>query len=510
MSDSLASIAATSGTSSPAATAAEAPAQPAPASTGRESAGPTSLRGAIPALIGLCLTMLVEMVDNSILNVALPTVGRDLHASATDLQWIVGAYSLTFGGLLLVGGTLGDKLGRKRTLLVGLALFGIVNLGVLLVQNPAQLIAVRALAGAVAAMIAPLTMSLVFRIFPTEALRGKAIGLIVTVSMIGFAIGPTLSGIAVEHWPWEALLVLNAPMALIAWIGVRFGVPADDPDLRRQEKTDWPGAVLSVLALGTLLYTFTSGVDRGWGSPWTIGVLAVGVASLLGFVWRERTTDAPMLDMKLLALPAVRGSALLQTATMVAMVGVMFAATQLYQFAWGFSPMMAGLAMLPFVVGMMLASPVVDSVVGRIGHRRASIVGIVAVLAGLGLWWFALTAGYWLSALGMLVITFGIRIIMTTGAVALISALPETHTTLGSSLNDTSQELGNSVGVAVVGTVLATVAGTALGSGQWDAAQVDSFVHALHIAFGILAGIVVVTAAIGIRSLTDSTSTDEH
>lgn len=476
----------------------------------RNTAAPTSLRMAIPALIGLCLTMAVEMVDNSILNVALPTIGRELGASATDLQWIIGAYSLLFGGLLLVGGTIGDKIGRRRTLLIGLALFGVVNLGVLLVDSPSELIAVRALAGAVAAMIAPLTMSLVFRIFVTDELRTKAIGLIVTVSMIGFSLGPTLSGLAIEHWPWQALLVLNAPMAFIAWIGVRFGIPADDPELRRHEPTDWAGAILSVLALTGLLYTLTSGVENGWADPVTITVLLTGLVTLAAFVWRERTARAPMLDFALLSLPAVRGSAILQTATMVAMVGVMFAATQLYQFAWGFSPVMAGLAMLPFVAGMMLASPLVDKLVSRVGHRRASMVGIVCILGGLLLWSIALTAGYWVSALGMLVLTGGIRIIMTTGAVALISALPDTHTTLGASLNDSAQELGNSIGVAVVGTVLATVVGAALPVGAWDAGQIDSFVHALHIAFAVLAGIVVLTAAIGLGSLTDSTSTEEH
>ncbi|WGH09547.1 MFS transporter [Rothia kristinae] len=390
----------------------------------RRTTSPQSLRAAWPALLGLCLAMLVEMVDNSILNIALPTVGRELHASPTDLQWIVGAYSLTFGGLLMVGGTIGDKIGRRRTLLTGLALFGLAGLGVLLVRTPEQLIAVRALSGAFAALMAPITMSLIFRLFDDDVLRGRAIGLIMVVSMVGFALGPTLAGLAVAHMPWQALLVLNAPAALLAWLGVRFGVSPDrSEDLRR---------------------------------------------------------------------------------------GVMFVSTQLYQFAWGWSAFRAGLANLPFVVGMLAVGPLVDGLVARIGQRRTSIIGLVCVLLALAIWIWALSHGYLWCAVGMLIMTAGMRIIMTTGAVALVGALPESHTSIGSALNDTAQELGNAVGVAIVGTVMVAVVGSSLPQGAWDAAMVDGFVHSQQISFAILAGIVLVMGCIGVRTLTDSTQTEEH
>ncbi|OAX52029.1 MFS transporter [Rothia kristinae] len=390
----------------------------------RRTTSPQSLRAAWPALLGLCLAMLVEMVDNSILNIALPTVGRELHASPTDLQWIVGAYSLTFGGLFMVGGTIGDKIGRRRTLLTGLALFGLAGLGVLLVRTPEQLIAVRALSGAFAALMAPITMSLIFRLFDDDVLRGRAIGLIMVVSMVGFALGPTLAGLAVAHMPWQALLVLNAPAALLAWLGVRFGVSPDrSEDLRR---------------------------------------------------------------------------------------GVMFVSTQLYQYAWGWSAFRAGLANLPFVVGMLAVSPLVDGLVARIGHRRTSLIGLVCVLVALVIWIEALTRGYLWCAVGMLIMTAGMRIIMTTGAVALVGALPESHTSIGSALNDTAQEVGNAVGVAIVGTVMAAVVGSSLPQGAWDAAMVDGFVHSQQISFAILAGIVLIMGCIGVRTLTDSTQTEEH
>ena len=476
----------------------------------RGTSAPQSFRAAWPALLGLCLTQLVEMVDNSILNVAVPVIGRDLHASPTDLQWIVGAYSLTFGGLLMVGGTLGDKLGRRRTISWGLALFGLAGLAVLLVHTPAQLIAVRAVSGAFAAMIAPITMSLLFRVFDRDDVRGRAIGLIMTVSMIGFAVGPTLAGLALEHMPWQMLLVLNAPVALVAWLGVRLGLDRDRPEDLRGGAADVPGAVLSVAALGLLLYTFTAGVEFGWLDPRTLLVLAGGLLALGGFVRRERTATAPMLDLSLFRIPTVRGSAILQTSVMTAMAGVMFVSTQLYQFAWGWTPLQAGLANLPFVVGMMGAGPFVDRAVAAWGHRRTSLYAVLVLLASLAVWIYAVGHTFFWCALGMLMMTVAMRAVMTTGAVALLGALPESHTSIGSALNDTAQELGNAVGLAVVGTVMASVVGTVLPAGAWDAATVSAFVHSQQISFALLAVLVVVLAAVGIRTLTDSRETEEH
>ena len=226
-----------------------------PTPTTPRAAKPTTLRAAAPAILALCLTMLVEMVDNSVLSVALPTIGRDLAVGPTGLQWIVGAYSLTFGGLLMVGGTLGDRLGRRRTLLVGIAGFGLASSLVVLATESWQLIGVRALCGVFAALVAPGTMSLVFRLFDDDELRRRAIGLIVSVAMVGVMVGPVLGGLAVSHLPWQALLVVNAPVAAIAFWGVARGIPVDDPAERRAGGADVPGAVLSVAMLGLTLFT---------------------------------------------------------------------------------------------------------------------------------------------------------------------------------------------------------------------------------------------------------------
>lgn len=470
---------------------------------------PASLRAAGPALVALCLTMLVEMVDNSILTVALPTIGRDLGVGPTGLQWIVGAYSLTFGGLLLIGGTLGDTLGRRRMLLWGLAGFGVSSLLVLLAHSAWQVIAVRALCGVFAALIAPGTMSLCFRLFDTEELRRRAIGLIVTVAMVGMAIGPALGGLAVQHLPWQALLVASGPVAAIAWWGVWAGIEPDDAADLRRTTPDVPGAVLSVLTIACGLLVFTLGVDRGWTSAPTISVLLVALLAGVGFARRERRTAEPMLDLALLARPTVRGSAILQTSVMVSMVGVSFASTQLFQYAWGWSPLQAGLGTLPLVAGMLAAGPLTDVLVTRLGHRRTALAGC-ALLAGSLLLLIACLESFAGFAAAMFVLALGSRLVMTTCAVALIDGLPRDHTGMGAALNDTAQELGNSVGVAVIGTVTAAVMGGSLPLGTWSAPVTESFLHGQRIGFALLAGLVVVIAVVGGRALSNSTATEEH
>lgn len=469
---------------------------------------PASLWAAAPALGALCLTMLVEMVDNSILNVALPTIGRDLEVGATGLQWIVGAYSLTFGGLLMIGGTLGDLLGRRRMLLWGLAGFGASSLLVLFAHSAWQVIAVRALCGVFAALIAPGTMSLLFRLFVDETLRRRAIGLIVTVAMVGFAIGPPLGGLAVEHLSWQMLLVVNAPIALVAWWGVHRGIAPDEAADLRAMRPDVAGAVLSVLTISSGLLTLTSAVEHGWIAWPTVLAAAVAVASGVGFVARERRVADPMLDLSLLSQPAVRGSAVLQTAVMLVMVGVMFAATQLFQFAWGWSPMVSGLATVPMVAGMLAGAPLTDVLVERAGHRRAALAGCALLVGALVLCLVCL-AHYPGFAVGMFLMAMGSRLVMTTCAVALIEALPDDHTGIGAAMNDTSQELGNAVGVAIVGTVTAAVMG-AMPRGEWSESVIAEFERSQRIGFAILAGLVTVIAVVGGRALTDSRTIEEH
>jgi EmrB/QacA subfamily drug resistance transporter len=469
-----------------------------------------SLRAAWIPLAALCLAFFVEMVDNTLLTVALPTIGRDLHSSTTGLQWVTGAYSLTFGGLLLTAGSTADRLGRKRVLVSGLAVFGIISLGVLMVGTTGELIALRAALGIAAAAMAPITNSLVFRLFDSQVLRMRAITVMMVVGMSGFVLGPVLGGTVLAHFHWQWLLLINAPVALIAWLGVRIGVPADRPEDLTHDRPDLPGAALSILTIGLLCYSLTSGVDRGWGAPLTVASILGGVAALIGFIARERHAAFPMLDLTLFSRGPVRGAAVAQVATSIAMAGAMFTLILHFQYAWGWSPMRAGLANLPMIVTMILATPISEGLAKRYGHRIACLVGGVFLAAGLaGLAW-GVERNYLTIAVSMVVMTIGLRTVMTICAVALVGAMPANRTSIGTALNDTAQEVGTSVGTAIVGTLIAVLVTTTLPEGTWSSHLTASFFHGEQIIFIVLAIVVGAVAAWGALTLTDSHDVDEH
>src|ERR1700712_4261278 len=243
-----------------------------------------SLRTAWIPLVALCLAFFVEMVDNTLLTIALPTIGRNLGSGTTALQWVTGAYSLTFGGLLLTAGSVADRFGRRRVLLAGLAVFGLLSLCVVAVNSASELIVLRAALGVAAAAMAPITNSLVFRLFDDKALRMRSITLMIAVGMSGFVLGPLLGGTALAHVRWEWLLVVNAPIALIACLGVRLGVPADRREDLTKDRLAPPGPLLRVAAIGLASYSLTSGIQHGWTSAVTLACMVGAVVAAVVFV----------------------------------------------------------------------------------------------------------------------------------------------------------------------------------------------------------------------------------
>lgn len=470
----------------------------------------TSLRAAWIPMLALCLAFFVEMVDNTLLTIALPTIGRDLGGGTTALQWVTGAYSLTFGGLLLTAGSMADRLGRRRVLLFGLSAFGLISLAVLAVSSTGELIALRAALGLAAAAMAPITNSLVFRLFDDEALRTRAMTIMIVVGMSGFILGPLLGGTALAHVGWEWLLLVNAPIALIAWIGVRLGVPADDRTGLTHDRFDLPGAALSILAIGLGCYTLTAGVEHGWMSVWTWGSALGAIGALVAFIRHERRTPEPMLDLSVFTEGTVRGAAVAQVGTSIAMAGVMFGLILHFQYAYGWSPVRAGLANLPLIVTMIVATPFSEYLAKRFGHRIACLIGaafLVVSLAGLA---WGVEHGYLVIALCMVLLTIGLRTVMTICAVALIGAMPSNRTSIGAALNDTAQEVGTSIGTALIGTLIAVLVTTTLPNGTWAGDLVESFFRGERITYAVLAVVVGVIAAWGALTLTDSRSTDEH
>lgn len=485
-----------------------------PPSTTIASSGPSrtypSLRAAWIPMAALCLAFFVEMVDNTLLSIALPTIGRDLGSGTTALQWVTGAYSLTFGGLLLTAGAVADRFGRRRVLQVGLAVFGTLSVLVVFVRTADELIALRAALGVAAATMAPITNSLVFRLFDDKTLRMRAMTVMILVGMSGFILGPVLGGTALAHVRWEWLLLVNAPIALVAFVGVRLGVPADDPAGLTEDRLDLPGALLSISAIGLACWSLTSGVEHGWLSPLTLASVAGAVLAAAGFVGHERRTDSPMLDLRLFADGTVRGAVIAQVGTAIAMASVMFGLILHFQFAYGWSPVRAGLANLPIIVTMIVATPLSEGLAARFGHRIACLVGALALGGSLaGLAW-GVEHGYPAIAAAMVVMTIGLRTVMTICAIALVDAMPANRTSMGASLNDTAQEVGTSVGTAVVGTMIAALVTAQLPAGRWSDALVHSFFHGERITYAVLAVVVGVVAVVGALTLTDSRTTEEH
>jgi EmrB/QacA subfamily drug resistance transporter len=468
-----------------------------------------SLKAAWIPLAALCLAFFVEMVDNTLLSIALPTIGRDLGSGTTGLQWVTGAYSLTFGGLLLTAGSIADRWGRRRVLLIGLGVFGALSLCVVFVHSAGELIALRAGLGIAAAMMAPITNSLVFRLFDDKALRMRAMTVMIVVGMSGFILGPLLGGTALAHVSWEWLLVINAPIALIACVGVRLGVAADRPEDLTDDALDLPGAALSVLTIGLACYSLTSGVEHGWLSAATIAAVVGALAAGIGFVRHERRSAAPMLDLRLFANGTVRGASIAQIGTSIAMASVMFGLILHFQYAYGWSPVKAGLANLPMIVTMLLATPISEGLAKRYGHRVACMVGAVLLTVALAGMAWGVYHGYLAIAISMVVMTIGLRTIMTICAVALVDAMPENRTSIGTALNDTAQEVGTSVGTAVIGTLIAVLVTTALPAGTWSTDLVTSFFHGERVTYGILAIVVGLVAGYGAWTLTDSHATEE-
>ena len=480
-----------------------------PAPPAAKSRTYTSLRAAWIPLAALCLAFFVEMVDNTLLSIALPTIGRDLGSTTTSLQWVTGAYALTFGGLLLTAGSIADRFGRRRVLLIGLAAFGLMSLCVVFVSTTGELIALRAALGIAAAAMAPITNSLVFRLFDDKALRMRAITVMMVVGMSGFILGPVLGGSALAHVRWEWLLVINAPIALIACIGVRLGVAADRREDLTDDALDLTGAALSVLTIGLACYSATSGVQHGWLSAATLASIVGAVLAGVAFVWQERRTASPMLDLGLFSNGTVRGATIAQAGTSIAMASVMFGLILHFQYAYGWSPMKAGLANLPMIVTMLAATPISEGLLKRYGHRIACVVGAILLAAGLGGIAWGVEHGYVAIAASMVVMTVGLRTVMTICAVALVDAMPSNRTSIGTALNDTAQEIGTSVGTAVVGTMIAALVTTQLPAGTWGSSLVESFFHGEQITYAVLAVVVGIIAIGGALTLTDSRATEE-
>ncbi|MFF5225524.1 MFS transporter [Dactylosporangium sp. NPDC000521] len=449
---------------------------------------PTSLRQAWPALTGLSAVFLVEMLDNSILTVALPTIGRDLHASTVALQWVTGAYSVAFGGLMLAFGAVADRFGRRRVMFAGLTLLGAASLATALVTTAGQLIAVRALMGVAAAMTTPGSAALAFRLFDDDGLRVRAMTLISTVGLAGLAIGPSTGGFVLAVAPWQTLLLVNAPIAVLAIAGVRAGIAPDTPAGLHRDPVDVPGALLGTATIALALLAPTLFVEDGPRAGWA--ATAGGVAAAALFVVRERTARHPLLDLSLVARPLVSSGLAYKAAAGLATAGLGYMVTLDLQLARGWTPAHAALGMLPQVAVLIAGGLFVDPFVRRAGLERAAWISATAVVAGLAVFTLLHGLGYVFVAAALVLVAAGLRVVGVVAGVNVLRGLPPERTTIGAALTDTATEVTAGAGVAVTGTILAALFTGTVTAAHWSAAVTAQFDEAVTVA-----GLTLTTAA---------------
>src|SRR2546427_1806296 len=412
-------------------------------------------------LASLLLAAFAINLDTTIVNVSLPTLVRELHASNSQLQWIVNAYSLVFAALLLAAGSLSDRLGRKEFLLAGLAVFGLASVAGGLTSTPGQLVVARCFMGLGAAMIFPATLSLISNVFTERGERARAIGLWGATIGAAIALGPIVGGWLLEQFGWTSIFFAMAPVAFVGAALVAWAVPTSrDPGAT---KTDGPGLVLSSAAMALLIYTIIEAPGHGWSSARTLVGFALAAAVFGIFIARERTTAAPMVDLSLfrnLRFTAASGSV---TVAFFAIAGFSFLITQYFQFFKGYRPLSTGVHLLPVAVSVAIASIVGTKLAVRFGTKQV-VTGGLFCLAAFFAWVSTARIGTsYLEIAGQMVLGgSGVGLVSAPATEAIMGVVPTAKAGVGSAVNDATRLLGSTLGVAVIGSVYVSLYNTRL------------------------------------------------
>jgi EmrB/QacA subfamily drug resistance transporter len=409
----------------------------------------------------LCVSLLVIVLDNTIVNVALPTLVRDLGTSITDLQWVVDAYTLVFAGLLLTMGSLGDRFGRQGALSFGLVIFGGASAAAAFAGGVTPLIAARAVMGIGAALIMPATLSILINVFTDARERAVAIGIWSAVAGLAVALGPVSGGFLLEHFWWGSVFLVNVPIVIAALVAGRFLVPTSRNP--QQPPIDWVGALLSIIGLGALVASIIEAPTNGWTDPVILAGFVVAVVGIASFVAWELRAREPMLDVRFFRNPRFTSATLTIAITFFALMGFIFLATQYLQFVLGYTAFEAGLRTLPFAAAMMIAAPLSSKLVEWLGTKRVVVAGMLLFGGGLTVAaTISTTSGYPRVGLAMVLMGVGMGLAMPPATESIMGSLPIEHAGVGSAVNDTSREVGGALGVAVLGSILTSLYTTQL------------------------------------------------
>jgi EmrB/QacA subfamily drug resistance transporter len=404
----------------------------------------------------LCLSLLIIVMDNTILNVAIPSLITELGATNSQVQWIIDSYVLVFAGLLLTTGSLSDRFGRKGALQFGIVLFGIGSAAAALSSSANGLILTRAFMGIGGALIMPATLSILINVFRNPVERGRAIAVWAGFSGLGVAIGPITGGFLLEHFSWSSVFWVNLPIGVVALVLGAFLVPTSrDPN---QGKIDPLGAVLSFAGLASLLFAIIEGPSKGWTDPLVVGGFALAVATIALFLIWEMRTLHPMLDLSVFKNPRFSAGSGTITIVFFAMFGSMLLMTQYWQLVHGYSPLGAGIRLLPYAATMMIVAPLSARFVERLGTKRVVLIGLGLVVIGmLLLSTIAADSSYPIVIGYFMVMAAGMGMTMAPATEAVMGSLPRAKAGIGSAINDTTRQVGGALGVAVIGTVVSSV-----------------------------------------------------
>ncbi|MDX3576772.1 MULTISPECIES: MFS transporter [unclassified Streptomyces] len=402
-------------------------------------------------LVVLCLSTLVLTVDSMALTVAVPSMTEDIGASAQDTQWILDSYILVFAGLLLTSGSLGDRFGRRRVMLIGLTLFGAASLAATFCTAPGEVIAVRTAMGVGGALIMPSTLSILITVFDEEE-RGRAMAAWGSVSMLGLVGSPVLGGVLIDHFSWHSIFLINVPVVALAVVAAVTLMPESRAPW---QKPDPLGAVLSAVGMTALVWWIIELPLHGAFGGRSAVSLAVALVGLTGFVVWENVTPSPMVPLVLFKHRNFSGGSLSLALVQIGNGGLLLVLTQYLQFVLGYSPVRAGLAFLPFALAALAGNGAGAHLTGKIGNRFVVLAGMLVMAASFGLLaTVGADSGFTVPAVALGLLGLGAGLAMPAAVAALMGTIPADKAGVGSALNDTVQQAGTALGIAILGSLL--------------------------------------------------------
>jgi EmrB/QacA subfamily drug resistance transporter len=419
------------------------------------TAAPASKRRQWITLGVLCVTILVISIDNTILNIALPTIVRTLHATSSELQWVVDAYAVTFAGLLLTTGSLGDKFGRKFMFLAGLSVFAAGSAGAAWSGSPDRLTLARVVMGMGGAALMPSTLSILVNVFPEENDKRRAIGIWSGAAGIGVAVGPILGGLLLSHFWWGSVFLINVPICAVGITATIFLVPNSRNPTGR--KTDPVGAGLSIVTLGLLLWGIIEAPNLSWTSPAILASLSGAVVAGSAFIWWEKRSDSPMLPLQFFANRRFTAGVSALGLVLFALIGMFFLVTQYLQFSLGYSPLETGIRVGPIALTLLIVAPASVLLAHRFGTKPVVACGLGLIALGLVLLSRTSTSTTYIGDLpALLLMGVGAGLAMAPCTESVMGSVPLSEAGVGSATNDTAMQIGGALGVAVLGTCLNT------------------------------------------------------